>query len=297
MSDTLKLITDVWNILSMKAFKPNPGEATIAFKDRAGGLVFGGLYIGPSQMTGCIIKQGRGGFTFSNIVKRPIDFALKELNPEDFRSLFKEKVNDLVVVVGGMTEVALKSNIRRQPEVSEMLMLSQQPQKLLSMHYTPNHKYSLLHNTAQNQCFLAATDQTQLNQLVDILKRAQFNIVRLQSAMVSVLDKVLDEEEVKTGRAFPLILDNGNAFFTKVTQGVWEGWRYRAKVITSPQDSALKVFLNSLGLGPQDNLLVVDLGSNYDYPIEKDLEGINYRRYEVASAGREFLPFYFSTIN
>lgn len=295
MSSTL--IKDVWNILSMKAFVPDTGEPTLPFKDRAGQGVFGGLYVGPSQMTGCIIRQTRSGFTFSNIVKRPIDFSLKELNPDDFKTLFREKVEDVVVLAGGITELSLKANIRRQPEVAEMMMLSSQPQKLLAMNYTPNHRYALLHNQTQNQCFLAATDQTQLNMLMDVVKRAGFNIVRLQSALVSALDRVLDEEEVKSGRVFPLVLDNGNAFFTKVTQGVWEGWRYRAKVITSPEDSALKVFLNSLGLGPQDNLLVIDLGSNYDYPIEKDLEGINYRRYEVASVGREFLPFHFATLN
>jgi len=294
---TNSLIKDVWNVLSLKAFVPEAGEATLPFKDRAGQGVFGGLYIGPSQMTGCIIRQTRSGFSFSNIVKRPIDFSMKELNPEDFKTLFREKVENVVVIAGGMTELSLKANIRRQPEVSEMLMLSSQPQKLLAMNYTPNHRYSLLHNQTQNQCFLASTDQPQINQLMDVLKRAGFNIVRMQSAFVSALDKVLDEEEVKSGRAFPLVLDNGNAFFTKTTQGVWEGWRYRAQVITSPEDSALKVFINSLGLGPQDNLLIVDLGSNYDYPVEKDLEGINFRRYEVASVGREFLPFYFSTIN
>ena len=298
MSDTVKLLQDVWSILSFKAFQPEVGEPTLPLKDRVGaGEVIGGLYIGPSQMTGCIIKSGRGGFTFSNIVKRPIDFSMKELNPDDFKTLFREKVSNVVVIVGGITEVSLKSNIRRQPEVAEMLMLSQQAQKLLGPNFTPNNRYSLLHNPAQNSCFMAITNQPQLNMLMDVVRRAGFNVIRMQAAFVNAMDRVLDEEEVKSGRAFPLFLDNGNAFFTKVTQGIWEGWRYRAKVITSPEDSSLKVFLNSLGLGPQDNLLVVDLGSNYDYPIEKDLEGMNYRRYEVASVGPEFLPFYFATIN
>lgn len=277
---------------------PDVAEPTLPFKDRAALGTFGGLYVGPAQMTGCVIKHTRGGFIFSDIAKRPIDFSLKEIHPEDFKTFFKEKIQDLVLVVGGLTELSLKANIRRQPELGEMLMLSNQPQKLLGMNYTASHRYSLLHNPNHNQSFLAGTDLAQLNGLLDVLKRAQFNVVRAQSAMVMALDKVLDEEDVKAGRTYPLILDNGNAFFTKVgQQGVWENWRYRAKVITSPEDSALKVFLNSLSLGAQDNLLVVDMGSNYDYPIEKDLEGINYRRYEVAAVGREYLPFYLSTLN
>jgi hypothetical protein len=297
MSTGSNIINDVWSILSFKAFMPDAGEPTLPLKSRITAPV-GGLYIGPAQMTGCIIRPGRAGFTFSDIVKRPIDFSLKELHPEDFRTLFREKVGDLVVIVGGLTDVALKSNIRRQPEVGELIALSNQAQKLLGMNYAINHRYSLLHNPNHNQCFLAGTELAQLNALLDVIKRVNFRVVRLQSAFVCALDKVLDEEEVKLGRAFPLILDNGNAFFTKVgAQGTWEGWRYRAKVITSPEESALKVFINSLALNAQDNLLVVDLGSSYDYPIEKDLEGINYRRYEVASVGREYLPFYLSTFN
>jgi len=249
-------------------------------------------------MTSCIIRHTRGGFVFSNVIKRPIDFPIKELRPEDFKACFKEKVRDLVVMVGGVTELSLKANIRKQPEVSEMMMLSSQPQKLLGPNFAKNVRYSILHNPAHNQCFLASTDQLQLNGLMDVIEKAQFRIVRMQSAFVSALDKVLDEDDVKNARTFPLILENGNAFFTKVSpQGMWEGWRYRAKVINSPEDSVLKVFINSLGLTPQDNLLVVDLGSNFDYPIEKDLEGIAFKRYENFTCGREYLPFHLATIN
>ncbi len=296
--NTSNMLADVWNVLSFKAFLPEPGEATLPFKDRAGQGTFGGLYIGPAQMTSCVIRHTHGGFVYSNITKRPIDFSLKELHPEDFRSLFKEHISNIVLSIGGITDISLKSSIRRQPEVSEMLMLSNQPQKLLGSNYVVNHRYTLLHNQNHNQSFLAGTELMQLNALLDVIKRAQFRPVRVQSALVSALDKVMDEDEVRTGRSFPLVLDNGNAFFTKVSPaGVWEGWRYRAKVITSPEDSSLKVFLNSLSLSAQDNLLIVDLGSNYDYPIEKDLEGVSFRRYEVAAVGREYLPFYFSTLN
>jgi hypothetical protein len=249
-------------------------------------------------MSSCIIRHTRGGFVFSDIVHRPIDFPLRELRPEDFKSCFKEKVQDVVLTVGGMTEVSLRTNIRKQPEANELVMLSTQPQKMLGQSFAKNIRYSILHHPTQNQCFLAATDQLQLNTVFDVLDRAQFRVARAQAAMVSALDKVLDEEEVKTGRAYPLILENGNAFYTKVTpQGVWEGWRYRANVITSPADSVLKVFLNSLSLSPEESLLVVDMGSNYDYPIEQDLEGINFRKYDVPAVNSEFLPFYLSTLN
>jgi hypothetical protein len=288
---------DMWSVLSFKAFLPEAGDATLPLKARMTGRPIGGLYVGPTQISSCIMRYTAGGFLFSNITKRPIDFALRELQPEDFRSLFKENIQDLVVVVGGMTEVTLKSNIRRQPEIAELQMLSAQPQKIISTGYSPNHRYSLLHNATQNQSFLASTDLARLNMVSDVLRRAQFNIIRMQSALVGALDRILDEDEVKNGRAFPLILDHGNAFFTKVTQGVWEGWRYRAKVISSIEDSALKVFINSLALGPQDTILLIDLGSNYDYPIAKDLEGIAHRRYEVAAVGQEYLPFYLSTLN
>jgi|GEM_PF-2099619 hypothetical protein len=297
MSTDSNILKDVWDILSYKAFLPDPAEPTLPLRNRAFGTV-AGLYIGPAQMVGCLIHHTRVGFSFSNITKRPIDFALKELHPEDIRTLFREKVDDVVVIAGGLTDIALKSNIRRQPEVSEIVMLSSQPQKLLGSNFVANHRYSLLHNPVHNQSFLAGTDQLQLNVIVEVVKRAQFRVIRLQSAMVCALDKVLDEDDVKQGRIFPLILDNGNAFFTRVgQQGNWEGWRYRAKVISSPEESALKVFLNSLSLTAQDNLLIVDMGSNYDYPIEKDLEGINFRRFEATSVGREYLPFYLSTLN
>jgi hypothetical protein len=292
------LVSDIWKVLSFQAFNPDAAEASLPLKDRAGQGVIGGLYLGPAQMTSCIIRHTRAGFVFSNITKRPIDFPIKELRPEDFRACFKEKVRDLVVTVGGITDVSLKANIRKQPELSELVMLSTQPQKLLGASFAKNMRYSLLHNGNQNQCFLAATDQLQLSAIADVIDKAQFRIIRYQSALVSALDKVMDEEDVKAGRVFPLILDNGNAFFTKVSaQGMWEGWRFRAKVITSPEDSVLKVFLNSLSLTGSDTLLVVDLGSNYDYPVEKDLEGISFKRFEQSVVGKEYLPFYLSTLN
>lgn len=298
MSGNSTLLNDIWGLLSFKAFNPDVAEASVPLRDRVGQRTIGGLYVGPTQMSSCTIQHTRGGFVFSDIQKRPIDFPLRELRPEDFKACFKEKVQELVVVMGGMTELALRTNIRKQPEVNELMMLATQPQKVLGQSFVKNIRYSLLHHPAQNQCFLASTDQLQVNALLDVIDRAQFKVIRAQSAMVSALDRVLDEEEVKSGRVFPLVLDHGNAFYTKVTtQGVWEGWRYRAKVITSPEDSVLKVFLNSLSLTPADTLLVVDLGSNYDYQIEKDMEGINFRKYDIPAVNQEYLPFYLSTLN
>lgn len=293
-----EILEDIWKVLSFKAFMPDTNEPLLPLRERAGNATFGGLYIGPTQMTSCIIRHTRGGFVFSNVIKRPIDFPLRELRPEDFKACFKEKVRDLVVVVGGMTDISLKANIRKQPELTEMAMLANQPQKLLGSNFAKNVRYTLLHNPAHNQCFLGGTNQINLNSLMDVIEKAQFRIVRMQSAMMSALDAVLDEEDVKSGEVCPLILDNGNAFFTRVNdRGMWEGWRYRANVINSPEDSVLKVFINSLSLTSQDNLLVVDLGSNYDYPIQKDLEDVSFRYYDIAATGREFLPFYLSTIN
>jgi len=251
--------TTLYNLLAFKAFKPLLNNTLLTLKSRLANkrLVF--------------VAHGPGGYTVANLVVREYalptvdviaqstDYASIETVFEIAKKQAKSKHAVLSVSDGGPSPFPT-SSIARIPNRELNMRLATKPSDVLGHTYMTGRRYSGFFHRDMSQGLFASIGAPTLSAAVQAATNNGFQLVRTQISVIPLLDLLIADPRVRSGKFHPVILDHGVATYVPIGgAGEWLDARSRPFI---GQAQPLSTFLSDIAASTDIPMLILNGGCN-----------------------------------
>lgn len=276
----MKPLINLYKFFTLQAFKPLLNNTLLTLNSRFPNKPLTFVAHGPGGYTVATITVREKDLPRVTIIEHSTDCSSIETVLEIARK--KTKTKHLVLSISdGSPSPFPTSSIARIPNRELGMRLATKPSDVLGHTYMAGRRFSGFFHRDMSQGLFASIGSPTLSAAVQAASNHGFQVVRTQISVVPLLDLLLADPRVRSGKFHPVILDHGVAIYMPIGgAGEWLDARSRPFI---GQAQPLEKFLTEITGSTDTPLLILNGGCNGSGDLSQGLAAApNHVLFEIA---------------
>jgi len=224
-------LSDIKDVLTFQAFRPDPDDSTAPVNKRLIGKKYLCLNINKDSISWRQVDR-KGHFGQSGIVLGQLKEALAE-HADEWRGLTDG--GWVVVSLNNRFFITLESNMSRKPGSETTIRTN--ARSVIGSKYDRNKRYAIHHNQETSASMLLSCEDSLVRGIEDSLKQAGFQIARISCGLFAMVEDYVrrehDSRDGGSGQDFTLIACcDGSVCVLAQKGGQWTDLRSRPSLYT-----------------------------------------------------------------